>query len=102
MCDLHTSNALAALTHFCPIIFKILNYDFEEKKFLKIQYLPSQFFGDLKKLWDENFNISKNIKLGPLYAMVKEYDHGNVKSLQNTSKGCPMVIQKSFMCEPSL
>jgi hypothetical protein len=31
---------------------------------LNIQYFSSQIFGDLKKLWDENFNISKNIKLG--------------------------------------
>jgi len=34
--------------------------------------------------------------------MVKDYDHGNVESPQNTSKGHLMEIQKSLMCGPKL
>jgi hypothetical protein len=38
--------------------------------------------------------------LGPskVYAMLMDYRHGNVESVQNTFKGHPMKIQKSFRC----
>jgi hypothetical protein len=43
-------------------------------------------------------------KLSPLNSMVKDHDQENVGpwSPQNTSKGCPMQIHKSFMCESRL
>jgi hypothetical protein len=31
-----------------------------------------------------------------VYTMLKDYRHGNVESVQNTSKGHPMKIQKPF------
>ncbi len=40
----------------------------------------------------------KLVYLGLFYIMVKDYDHGNVESFQNTSKGHPIEVLKSFMC----
>jgi hypothetical protein len=40
--------------------------------------------------------------LALFYTMMKDHDHGSVESPQNKSKGRPMEIQKSFMCEHGL
>ncbi len=40
----------------------------------------------------------KLVYLGFFYILVRDYDHGKVESLQNTSKGHPMEVFKSFMC----
>jgi hypothetical protein len=40
------------------------------------------------------------VALGTIYTMVRDLDHGNVESPQNTSKDHHLMkIQKSFMCE---
>ncbi len=56
----------------------------------------------LENLWAPSCRNKE--KLSPLNTMVKDHDQENVgpRSPQTTSKGCPMEIEKSFMCEPKL
>jgi hypothetical protein len=55
-----------------------------------------------QKTWqhshDWNWKLKICLFLGLFYIMVRDYDHGNVESLQNTSKNHPMQVFKSFMC----
>ncbi len=58
-------------------------------------YLTQKKLDNTPMIEIENWKL---VYLGLFYIMVRDYDHGEVESLQNTSKSHPMEVFKSFMC----
>jgi hypothetical protein len=45
-----------------------------------------------------NLMCNQSIVVRPLYTMVRDFDNEMLKALKTQCKGCPMEIEKSFLC----
>ncbi len=79
------------------VFSNLLNFIFQANE-INVQALATELLVYVKKFWTRKLPKV----FGTLYTTMKDHDHGNVESPQNTSKGRPLEIQKSFMCEHGL